>query len=125
MDNKTVLIVDDMRSMRLAISHTLESISIQNIEQASDGKQAIKMLKEKSYDLVISDLEMPDIDGIELLKFIRADEQLKETPFIMVSSVRDKKRVVEAIGQTVSGYIMKPINPALLIDRVSAILSTA
>lgn len=124
MKNKSVLIVDDVQSMRLVVSYTLKTLEITNIDQAANGQQALERLKSKHYDLVISDVEMPIMNGIELLKLIRADDNLKEIPFILVTSVAQQEKIMEAIEQQVSNYVIKPINPDILAKRITAVFAS-
>jgi len=123
MSDKRILIVDDVQSMRLVVKFTLESMELKNVDQASNGKQAIDLIKKNHYDLVISDMEMPVLNGVELLNLIRADEKYKDLPFIMLTSIADKEKILEVIGQSVDSYILKPICPDVLSKRVATALS--
>jgi len=123
MSDKRILIVDDVQSMRLVVKFTLESMELKNVDQASNGKQAIDLIKKNHYDLVISDMEMPILNGIELLNFIRADEKYKDLHFIMLTSIADKDKILEVIGQSVDSYILKPICPDTLSKRVATALN--
>lgn len=123
MNKKKILIVDDVQSMRLVVKFTLESMGLEDVDQASNGQQAINLIKNKKYDLVISDMEMPTLTGIELLNFIRADEKYKNLHFIMLTSVSDKESVLAAIGQSVDSYVLKPITPEILSTHIAEALS--
>jgi len=123
LSNKKILIVDDVQSMRLVVKFTLESMGLKDVDQASNGQQAIDLIENKRYDLVISDMEMPVLTGIELLNFIRADEKYKNLHFIMLTSVSDKEKILAAIGQSIDGYVLKPISPDILSKRIAAALS--
>lgn len=122
MSDKKILIVDDVQSMRLVVKYTLGTMGIKNVDQASNGQQAIKYIKNNQYDLVISDMEMPILNGIELLKFIRADEKFKNLNVIMLTSVSDEEQIREALSQGIDNYVLKPINPNILQKRIAAAL---
>jgi len=98
-------------------------MGLKDVDQASNGQQAIDLIENKRYDLVISDMEMPVLTGIELLNFIRADEKYKNLHFIMLTSVSDKEKILAAIGQSIDGYVLKPISPDILSKRIAAALS--
>ncbi len=113
---KKVLIVEDSTSMRTLISFTLQGAGFDVIE-AEDGKDAInKTIKEEKIDLVISDLNMPNMNGIELLKYFRADDLFKFVPIVMLTTESEVEKVMEAKKAGVSGWIVKPFNPAKLVE---------
>lgn len=118
MKDKKILVVDDVQSMRLVVKYTLEEMGYKSIDQALNGKLALEMLNTTHYDLIISDLEMPILDGLELLHQLRADEKHKTIPFIMLTSVADKEKINAAINQKISGYVLKPVNPNILKQRI-------
>ncbi len=118
MKDKKILVVDDVQSMRLVVKFTLEEMGYKFIDQALNGKLALEMLKTTHYDLIISDMEMPILDGLEFLHQLRADEKHKSIPFIMLTAIADKEKINEAINQTISGYVLKPVNPSILKQRI-------
>jgi CheY-like chemotaxis protein len=118
MEGKKVLIVDDVQSMRLVVKYTLEEMGCKDVDQAINGQLALEMLKHKQYDLVISDMEMPIMTGMELLQQLRATDKHKSVPFIMLTSSADKEKIQKAISQKINGYVLKPVNPEILENRI-------
>ena len=114
-----VLVVDDMAAMRHVMINMLRHVGFEHLDEAVDGFQALGMLKNASYDLVITDLIMPKMDGQQLLKSIRNDQKLKDTPVIMVTCENDKKKVQQALLEKVSGFILKPFNLQTLEKQLS------
>jgi len=114
-----VLVVDDMAAMRHVMMNMLRHVGFEHLDEAVDGFQALGMLKNASYDLVITDLNMPKMDGQQLLKSIRNDQKLKDTPVIMVTCENDKKKVQQALLEKVSGFILKPFNLQTLEKQLS------
>lgn len=117
-----VLLVDDMRSMRRIMRSILKTLGFRNIEDAEDGAQALKWLRSGAFDLVITDWDMPNMPGIELLKAIRADDALKSLPVVLVTAERDKHHVVEAAEVGVDGYVVKPFSPETLRAKLERIV---
>ncbi len=99
----------------------LRSIGYLDLEEATNGWQAFQMLKKNSYGLLITDLNMPKMDGRELLKEVRCDERLKQTPVLIVSCEQDKERVKELIQHGVNGFVVKPFNAATLQKQIQRI----
>ncbi len=115
---KAVLIVDDMTSIRQFLRSILRENGCNKILEASNGVEALGIVKNNYIDMVVSDWNMPKMDGLELLQNIRDDEQIKETLFLMVTSESEKDSVVKAIQSTVDGYIVKPFAPATVFKQV-------
>ena len=105
-----ILVTDDMPSMRHVMMHMLRSLGYQDIDEAVDGAQAFTMLAKKEYDLLITDLNMPKLDGKSLLKKIREHKTLKNLPVLMVTCEDDSNKVKEIIASKVDGFIIKPFN---------------
>ena len=120
-----VLVVDDYKTMTRIIRNLLKQIGFTNIDDASDGQAALKCLQEKTYGLVISDWNMQPMTGYELLKAIRADEKLKDIPFIMVTAEAKSDNVVAAKEAGVNNYIVKPFNAQTLKEKIEAVFQTA
>jgi two-component system chemotaxis response regulator CheY len=114
-----VLVVDDMAAMRHVMMNMLRHVGFEQLDEAIDGYQALGMLKNSQYDLVITDLNMPKMDGQQLLKSIRNDQALKDTPVIMVTCENDKQKVQQALLEKVSGFILKPFNLQTLEKQLS------
>jgi CheY-like chemotaxis protein len=92
-----------------------------NISQAINGVQALELLQTKHIDLIISDWNMPEMDGLELLKICKANRKLKALPFIMLTSESDKGKIVEAVSLNVEGYLLKPIQKELLFLKIASL----
>ena len=117
-----VLVVDDFATMRKVIRNLLKQIGYENIVEAEDGVAALKILKSQKIDLIISDWNMPNMTGLELLKAVRADEEVKQTPFLMVTAEALQDNVVAAVKAGVSNYIVKPFTAETLNEKISKIL---
>ena len=117
-----VLIVDDYNTMLRIIRNLLKQIGFENVDEASDGTEAFEKMKKQKYGLVISDWNMEPMTGYELLKKVRADEQIKATPFIMVTAESKTENVVAAKKAGVNNYIVKPFNAGTLKAKMTAVL---
>jgi two-component system chemotaxis response regulator CheY len=117
------LIVDDFSTMRRILRNLLKEIGFANAEEAEDGAVALSMLKAGKFDFVVSDINMPNMNGFELLKNVRADEALKSIPFLMVTAEAKKDDIVQAAQGGASGYIVKPFTKATLEEKVQKILT--
>ncbi len=116
-----VLIVDDMATMRRIIKSLLEQLGFKNIDEAEDGAVAFEKLKKGNYDLVITDWNMPNMTGLELVQEIRKDPQLKEIPVLMVTAEAKKENVIAAIKAGVNNYIVKPFTAETLKEKLEKI----
>ena len=119
------LIVDDFSTMRRIVRNLLKEIGFGNAEEAEDGAVALNMLKSSKFDFVVSDINMPNMNGFELLKNIRADDALKSVPVLMVTAEAKKEDIVLAAQTGANGYIVKPFTKATLEDKVQKILQKA
>ncbi len=117
-----VLIVDDYATMLRIIRNLLKQIGFENVDEATDGGNAFQKMKLKKYGLVISDWNMQPVTGIELLRQVRADPDLKATPFIMVTAESKTDNVVEAKQAGVSNYIVKPFSGEILKGKIASVL---
>lgn len=117
-----VLIVDDYATMLRIIRNLLKQIGFENIDEASDGGRAYQMMKLNKYGLVISDWNMEPVTGIDLLRQVRSDPDLKATPFIMVTAESKTDNVVEAKKAGVSNYIVKPFSSEILKGKIASVL---
>jgi len=120
--NMPILIVDDYKTMLRIIRNLLKQIGFENVDEATDGTQALQKLREKKFGLVISDWNMEPMTGIELLREVRADDNLKKLPFIMVTAESKTENVVIAKEAGVSNYIVKPFNAATLKSKLTGVL---
>ena len=117
-----ILIVDDYKTMLRIIRNLLSELGFKNVDEATDGSEALEALRTKKYDLVISDWNMEPMTGFDLLKEVRTDEQLKPLPFIMVTAESKTENVVAAKKAGVNNYIVKPFNAATLRSKVTAVI---
>ncbi|MBE9532396.1 MAG: chemotaxis response regulator CheY [Proteobacteria bacterium] len=120
--NMKILLVDDFSTMRRIIKNLLKDIGYTNVEEAADGNLALDMLKSDTFEFVISDWNMPNMTGIELLKAVRADDNLKGVPFLMVTAEAKPENVTEALQAGVNNYIVKPFTSAVLKEKIDKIL---
>lgn len=118
-----ILIVDDVASVRNVTKSILMVDEYTNIELASDGANALVKLDNEIYDLIICDWEMPNMDGLELLIEIKKDERLKDIPFLMLTSNTDKVKVNVALKAGATDYVIKPIQPSALLEKIKSCLT--
>jgi two-component system chemotaxis response regulator CheY len=119
--NMRILSVDDFSTMRRIVKNILRQLGYQNVDEAENGAEALQAMKEKKYDLVISDWNMPVKTGIELLRDVRSDPALKNTPFLMVTAEAEKENVVEAVKAGVNNYVLKPFTAKILEEKLDSI----
>ena len=117
-----VLIVDDYKTMLRIIRNLLKQIDFNNVEEASDGTEALTKLRAGSFGLVISDWNMEPMTGLQLLQEVRTDPWLKSTPFIMITAESKTENVVAAKKAGVSNYIIKPFNAETLREKIEKVL---
>ncbi|TXG84215.1 MAG: response regulator [Sphingomonadales bacterium] len=120
--NMPILIVDDYKTMLRIVHNLLKQVGFDNIDEATDGAMALTKLRRKKYSLVISDWNMEPMTGYELLKEVRADAELKDTPFIMVTAESKTDNVIAAKKAGVNNYIVKPFNAQTLKQKLTAVL---
>lgn len=113
-----ILVVDDFATMRRIIRTTLKQLGLQNIIEAADGTEALEILRTGNIDFVITDWNMPKMTGLELLKAIRADAVLKNTPVLLVTAEAEKENVIQAAQAGVNNYIVKPFTAAVLREKI-------
>ena len=116
------LIVDDFSTMRRIVRGLLKEMGYNNADEAEDGQVALNMLKSIHYDFVVSDINMPNMNGFDLLKNIRAEESLKNLPVLMVTAEAKKEDIVLAAQNGASGYIVKPFTKATLEEKLTKII---
>jgi len=116
-----ILTVDDMATMRRIIKSILNQLGYHNVDEAENGKDALAKLKQNKYDLVLLDWNMPEMDGITLLKEIRNDPQLKDIPVIMVTAEAKKENVLLAIQSGANNYIVKPFTAETLKEKLDKV----
>ena len=116
------LIVDDFSTMRRIVRGLLKEMGCNNADEAEDGAVALSMLKVQPYNFVVSDINMPNMNGFDLLKAIKADDSLKHIPVLMVTAEARKEDIVLAAQSGAAGYIIKPFTRATLEEKVQKIM---
>jgi two-component system chemotaxis response regulator CheY len=116
------LIVDDFSTMRRIVRSLLKEMGYHNADEAEDGVAAIAKLRSQPFDFVVSDINMPNMNGFELLQAIKADEELKHLPVLMVTAEARKEDIVQAAQSGAAGYIVKPFTKATLEEKVGKIM---
>ena len=119
--NMKVLVVDDFSTMRRIVKNLLRDLGFTNIQEADDGNTALPMLQGGDFDFVVTDWNMPGMQGIDLLKAIRADASLSHIPVLMVTAEAKKEQIVMAAQAGVNGYIVKPFTAATLKTKLDKI----
>jgi len=116
-----VLIVDDFATMRRILKNILKQIGFSNITEADDGKTALIELKKEQFDLVLCDWNMPEMSGLELLQKVRSDDELKDTPFVMVTAEAQKDNILEAVKAGVNNYVVKPFTAETIGEKLKKV----
>ena len=116
------LIVDDFSTMRRIVRGLLKEMGCNNADEAEDGAVALNMLKASKYDFVVSDINMPNMNGFDLLKAVKAEESLRHIPVLMVTAEARKEDIVLAAQSGAAGYIVKPFTKATLEEKVQKIM---
>ncbi len=118
-----VLVVDDFATMRRIIKGVLRQMGLDKIVEAEDGSIALETLKKEEIGLIVSDWNMPNMSGLELLKAVKGDDGLKGIPFIMVTAEGLKDNVLEAVKVGVTNYVVKPFTPEAFSEKIQAALN--
>lgn len=113
-----ILVVDDVNAMRVQIKELLKGFGFKRIHLAGNGEEAKAQLRQEKVHLILADWRMEPVDGLELLRFVRSEVHLKNIPFILVTAETTKERVVEAIQQGVDNYLVKPLTPVEIQNKV-------
>jgi len=119
--NMKILIVDDFSTMRRIVKNLLRDLGFNNTQEADDGLTALPMLKNGDFDFVVTDWNMPGMQGIDLLRNIRADANLKHLPVLMITAEAKREQIIEAAQAGVNGYIVKPFTAATLKEKLDKI----
>jgi len=119
--NMKIVTVDDFSTMRRIIRNMLRQLGYSNIVEAEDGVEALSLLQREKVDFVISDWNMPNMNGLDLLKAIRADENLKPIPVLLVTAEALKEYIVEAVKAGVNNYVVKPFTAETLQEKIDTI----
>lgn len=118
------LVVDDFSTMRRIVRNLLKELGFTDVQEAEDGVEALKKLRASSFDFVVSDWNMPNMTGIELLRSIRADATLKHLPVLMVTAEAKRENIIEAAQVGASGYVVKPFTAGTLDEKLQKIFKT-
>ncbi|KJU83520.1 response regulator receiver domain-containing protein [Candidatus Magnetobacterium bavaricum] len=123
--NMKILVVDDFSTMRRIVKNILKQLGFDKIEEAEDGEQAFTKLKNGGFDFLVTDWNMPNVTGLELLKRVRSDAKLKSMPVLMVTAEAEKEQVVEALKAGVNNYVIKPFTADVLKEKIEKIFEKA
>jgi two-component system chemotaxis response regulator CheY len=118
------LVVDDFSTMRRIVKNVLQELGYSRIEEADDGKTALPMLQAGNFDFLITDWNMPGMQGIDLLRAVRADGSLAKLPVLMLTAEAKREQIVEAAQAGVNGYVIKPFTAATLKEKLDKIFET-
>ncbi|MTD37428.1 chemotaxis protein CheY [Erwinia sp. CPCC 100877] len=119
--NLRFLVVDDFSTMRRIVRNLLKDLGFNNVEEAEDGQDALNKLRESKFDFVVSDWNMPNMDGLQLLSEIRKDPALSQMPVLMVTAEAKKENIIAAAQAGASGYVVKPFTTATLEEKLGKI----
>jgi len=122
--NLKFLVVDDFSTMRRIVRNLLKELGFTNVEEAEDGIDALQKLRSESFDFVISDWNMPNMTGIDLLRQVRGDASLRHLPLLMITAEAKKENIIEAAQAGASGYIVKPFTAATLDEKLNKIFQS-
>ncbi|BBG58406.1 Chemotaxis protein CheY [Providencia rustigianii] len=115
------LVVDDFSTMRRIVRNLLKELGFNKIDEAEDGVDALEKIRAGNIDFVVADWNMPNMDGLELLKTIRGDEALKHIPVLMVTAEAKKENIIAAAQAGASGYVVKPFTAAILEEKLNKV----
>lgn len=116
-----ILVVDDFPTMRRIIKNLLKDLGFENVDEAEDGAMALEKLRNGNFEFVVSDWNMPNMDGLEMLKAIRADPALSKMPVLMVTAEAKKENIIAAAQAGANGYVVKPFTAATLEEKLNKI----
>ncbi|QLK62422.1 chemotaxis protein CheY [Enterobacteriaceae bacterium Kacie_13] len=119
--NLRFLVIDDFATMRRIVRNLLQDLGFKNVEEAEDGQDALTKLRASSFDFVISDWNMPNLDGLQLLTEMRKDDNLKALPVLMVTAEAKKENIIAAAQAGANGYVVKPFTAATLEEKLNKI----
>ena len=116
-----ILVVDDFPTMRRIIKNLLKDLGFENVDEAEDGAMGLEKLRNGNFELVVSDWNMPNMDGLVMLKEIRADAALSKLPVLMVTAEAKKENIIAAAQAGANGYVVKPFTAATLEEKLNKI----
>ncbi|MEI7968185.1 MAG: chemotaxis response regulator CheY [Betaproteobacteria bacterium] len=121
-ENMKILVVDDFSTMRRIIRNLLKELGYTNVDEAEDGVVGLAKLQNGNFDFVVSDWNMPNMSGIDMLRAIRADQKLRNIPVLMVTAEAKKENIIEAAQAGASGYVVKPFTAVTLEEKMNKVL---
>jgi len=119
--NIHILVVDDFPTMRRIVRNLLKDLGFENVDEAEDGAMALEKLRSNHFDFVVSDWNMPNLDGLSMLQQIRADPALQKLPVLMVTAEAKKENIIAAAQAGANGYVVKPFTAATLEEKLNKI----
>jgi len=119
-----VLVVDDFESMRRIVGQLLREMGFRDITLADDGATALALLREDDFGLLLTDWHMPQMDGLDLVRAVRADPRLNAIPILMVSAEATREQIIEAVRAGVNGYVVKPFTPQILRAKIGKLFQS-
>ncbi|MCI0508795.1 MULTISPECIES: chemotaxis response regulator CheY [Chromohalobacter] len=119
--NMSILVVDDFPTMRRIVRSLLKELGFNNVDEAEDGQEALNKLRAGGFEFVVSDWNMPNLDGLSMLKEIRQDDALSELPVLMVTAEAKKENIIAAAQAGANGYVVKPFTAATLEEKLDKI----
>jgi len=119
--SKKILVVDDSSLMRSFAKGSLKQLKLNNVDEAENGEEALIKLKKEMFDLILSDLHMPNMNGLELLRAVRSDSNLKDIPFIMMTLDGKKDVLLEAVKEGLNDYLIKPVTAGALGQKLKKV----
>lgn len=119
-----VLVVDDFESMRRIVGQLLREMGFRDITLADDGATALALLRQDDFGLLLTDWHMPQMDGLELVRAVRADPRLNAIPILMVSAEATREQIIEAVRAGVNGYVVKPFTPQILSAKIGKLFES-
>ncbi|MDR2105360.1 MAG: response regulator [Deferribacteraceae bacterium] len=123
--NQVIITVDDSSTMRRIIKNTLQKIGFSNVLEAGNGLEALELMSKQSVDMIITDWNMPEMDGLTYVKAVRGKDQFKETPILMITTEAAKEDILTALRSGVNNYVVKPFTPDTLQEKVFKLLGLA
>lgn len=116
-----ILVVDDFATMRRIIRNILRQLGYEDVDEADDGNTALAKLRTGKFDFVITDWNMPNMNGLELVRALRVDAALRKMPVLMVTAEAMKENIVEAVKAGIDNYIVKPFTPEIMKEKIARI----
>lgn len=119
--NMKIIAIDDFSTMRRIIKNLLKQAGYENVFEAEDGQKALEIIRAEKVDLIISDWNMPKLNGFDLLKIVRSDPDLRQIPFVMITAESEKEKIIKAVHAGVTDYIVKPFTAKTLQEKITKI----